>query len=91
MAILKAVEGTSEQELSIIFSYLSGLLLHDLIPVSITRTKKKSFCVSKPTLILTDNDNSNSDTADNLAIAEYAESEDVLSQEKEACQEYCVC
>ena len=54
------------------------------------RTKKKYVCVHKPTPVLTDNDDSDSDTVDNLATAEQPESEEVLSQDtiekkKEAC------
>ena len=43
------------------------------------RTKKKSVCAHKPTPVITDNDNSDSDIVDNLATAEQPESEDVLS------------
>ena len=44
-------------------------------------TKKKSVCPCKPMPIVTNNDDSDSDTADTLATAKQPESEDVLSQE----------
>ena len=45
------------------------------------RTKKKSVCTCKPMPVITDNDESESDTVDTLATAEQPESQDVLSQE----------
>ena len=45
------------------------------------KNKKKSVCIHKPMPVLTDNDDSDSDTVDNLATAEQPESEEVLSQE----------
>ena len=45
------------------------------------RIKKKSVGLRKPMPVLTDNDDSDIDTVDNLETAEQPESEDVLSQE----------
>ena len=45
------------------------------------RTKKKSVCIHKCMSVLSDNDNSDSRTVDNLASAEQPESEEVLSQQ----------
>ena len=42
---------------------------------------KKFVCICKPTPVLTDNDDSGSDTVNNLATTEQTESEEVLSKE----------
>ena len=44
------------------------------------RTKKKSVCIYKHMPILSDNDDSDSDSVDNLANAEQPDSEEVLTQ-----------
>ena len=46
------------------------------------RTKKKSVCTRKPTPVVADNDDSDSDPVDDLQTAE--KPEEVLSQEKES-------
>ena len=53
------------------------------------RTKKKSVCAHKPTPVVTDNDDSDSDTRDNLTAANQPDSEDVLSQETEKEKRVC--
>ena len=45
------------------------------------RTKKKSVCFRKRTPVLSDNDDRDSDTVDDLATAEQPESEEVLSHQ----------
>ena len=60
------------------------------------RIKKKSVCICKCMTVLSDNDDSDSETVDNLATADQPDSEDAIAQEtvemnKEAFQEGHAC